>query len=129
MEIGVESPKEWRGTNFVESLRHFGVKIEAGTSQKKAPLIIASFLSPKAYLGKIQISPKEARQLQAAISKSSEATLVSFGSPFVMSQLKGYSAGLCAFSEMEASQHAAAQALTGKIDVVGKLPVNLKASG
>lgn len=120
------SPEEWQGRAFVEQLRALGIQAEPYASQKKVPLIVGIFLSPKAYLGKIQFSAAELRQVQSLIAKAPSSILVSFGSPFVMDQLKSYTAGLCVFSHIEASQRAAARALVGKIKVGGRMPVPLK---
>jgi hypothetical protein len=48
--------------------------------------------------------------------------VISFGSPFVLADFPG--TGLCAFSHISAAQRATAQALLGRIPVMGRMPVD-----
>ena len=125
-ELGASSPQDWQGRPFVKALRAVGILAKPYSPQSRLPAIVASFSTPKAFLGKIRSTDRELRQAQSAIAEAPSAIVVSFGSPFVMDHLKNYTAGLCAFSSIEASQKAAALALAGKIKATGRMPVALK---
>ncbi len=51
--------------------------------------------------------------------------VVSFGDPYLLRDLPEVSAYVCTFGTSQPSRQAAASALFGEIDVVGKLPVTL----
>lgn len=58
-------------------------------------------------------------------SASNETVLVSFGSPYVISDFNNFKSTLCSFDILEECQLATAQVLLGKIPANGKLPVIL----
>ncbi|MHB2026156.1 MAG: glycoside hydrolase family 3 N-terminal domain-containing protein [Elusimicrobiota bacterium] len=119
------SPKRWAGLEFIRQLRALGAVVRLGErAQASETLIVGSFLSPRAYSGRIAHDSEEIRKISAAAKKSKEAFLVSFGSPFVFEQIA--LRGLCAFSKSGPSQRAAAQTLMGGFEARGVMPVNLK---
>ena len=123
-EAEAGSPQERLGAAFIQALRERGFTVIAYAGQEPSPgetLVLGSFLSPRAYSGRIAYSPRQAERIRAALSRSKSSFVVSFGSPFVFEALSA--GGLCAFSRSEAAQKAAARALAGEIEVKGRLPV------
>lgn len=120
-EPGCSGPEEWTATAFVDELKKLGVELsDEGT------LVLGCMLTPRAYTGRIKLDPEgELAPAQALLDKAG-GILVSFGSPFVLESLKGWTAGLCAFAADEGAQRAAARALTGRVPVTGRMPVRLK---
>ena len=125
-EAEADSPREWLGAAFVQALRERGFEVvpfKGPESSKGATLVLGSFLSPRAYSGRIAYPPRQARSIRTALSRDKRAVVVSFGSPFVFEALR--TGGLCAFSRSEPAQKAAARALAGEIKVKGRMPVTL----
>ncbi len=112
-----------KGRAFVEELSKHGVSVLPWRKGAKEAAVVASFLGPRAYSGRARYEPKLARRARAFLA--GKGTLVSFGSPFIFDQLRGWESGLCAFSPCEASQRAAARALAGMLTVTGRMPVPL----
>lgn len=127
LEPDAAGPEDWQGRAFVGELRALGLEVAPYAGPSTEPVLVAAFLTPRAYTGRIAFSPRELRAARRALSKSSNGLLVSFGSPFVFDALKGWTGGLCAFSPIEASQKAAAAAFSGRVEARGALPVPLKA--
>ena len=121
-------PDEWFGATFIDMLREFGLKVEPWTPGEPPPagerLVVGTFLNPRAYTGRIAYDEDERAEIRGRLRAVPNALVVSFGSPFVFDDLE--TPGLCAFGKNEASQRVAALALTGKIEVHGRMPVRLK---
>ena len=126
LELGVATPDQWKGKPFVEALKARGVHVEP--YRQGLPALVVNFLRPTAYSGKIRIDPAERGPVQEAIRSTPGAALVSFANPFVMDEFDGYDAGLCAFSPMEESQRATADALLGRFRPTGRMPVTLRSA-
>jgi len=62
--------------------------------------------------------------VSAAVSRAKQVQVVCFASPWVANEV-AVKNRLCTFSPAPAFQEAAALALCGKINCVGKLPVDL----
>ncbi|MDE2039976.1 MAG: hypothetical protein KGO96_01320 [Elusimicrobia bacterium] len=121
-EPDASGPQEWLGEPFLEGLRASGRRPrpwEEGSSVET--LVIGSFLNPRAYAGRIGYDSRQRARLAAALKSARSATLVSFGSPFVFGDVRAR--GLCAFSQNEPAQRAAARALAGLISPKGRMPV------
>lgn len=116
-------PSDWEGTAFVEELRKAGVTVEPYEAGKQSQrTLVGVFSRPQAYSGKIGLSAEERARAEGAL-KRERALAVSFGTPFA---LRGLSApALCAFSGIAESQRAAAQALLGRLEAKGSIPVVL----
>ncbi len=108
---------------FLESLRAFGIRVVPWRRGVKRPLLLASFMRPRARSGVIRYGRESLSFLAKALREAPASLAVSFGSPFVLSDLPG--PGLCAFSAHAPSQRAAAAAVAGRIPVLGKMPVAL----
>ena len=128
VEPDAESPGDWKGGAFIEELKSFGIEAEPAASSEGEPAVVASFLRPRAYSGRISFSDEEVRRARASLSAPRDSFLVSFGSPFVFDQLKGWDTGLCAFSDADAAQRAAAWALSGRLEARGSMPVSLESA-
>ena len=129
-EAEAGSPQEWLGAAFAQALRERGFTVVAYAGPESSPgetLVLGSFLSPRAYSGRIAYSPRQAERIRAALARSKNSFIVSFGSPFVFDSFPA--PGLCAFSRSEAAQKAAARALAGEIEVKGRMPVALPRGG
>ncbi len=118
------SPARWKGRTFVGALRAAGLRVLAGPRvEKDETLLVASFLSPRAYTGRIAYPSSQARAVARIAARAKTAVLISFGSPFVFAQFR--LPGLCTFSKSAESQEAAALALLGKSLAPGRMPVRL----
>ncbi|MEK7383872.1 MAG: glycoside hydrolase family 3 N-terminal domain-containing protein, partial [Elusimicrobiota bacterium] len=115
------------GRAFVSALRRCGVKVRLGRSASAGEtLVVGVFVGPRAYCGRIRLSPGERACLWTALHRAPAAVVVSFGSPFELAGLPPRVAGLCAFSRAEAAQDAAARVLADRPAIRGRMPVMLK---
>ena len=58
-------------------------------------------------------------------SISAETVLVSFGSPYVISEFDNFDTVLCSFDILDVCQEAAADVLTGNLKATASMPVSL----
>ncbi len=121
LELGAQ--RGGGGRPFLDELSRLGVCVLPWRVGAREPALAVSFLGPRAYSGRARYESVLERRARAALAGT--GTLVSFGSPFIFDQLRGWKSGLCAFSPCEASQRAAARALAGKLTVTGRMPVPL----
>ncbi len=126
LEPGISDPTRWRGRIFVSALRSLGFIVRPfDPRRREGTLVVGSFLSPRAFSGKIAYPDKVIGRVNGVI-KGSRVVVAAFGSPFVLEHLKGWDAGLCAFSVDASAQRAAAGALAGRLPVRGRMPVRLE---
>ncbi len=65
------------------------------------------------------------QRIVQSLKQDPEAVVVSFGSPYILRQVPEIKHYVCAYSESEFSQRAAAWAVQGKTEFKGTLPVTL----
>lgn len=107
------------GAAFVAALKRFGVRVRAarnGKARKGETLVAGIFVGPRAYSGRIRLDEKARSRLVAALRAAPSSAAISFGSPFVLSNLPPRSAGLCVYSRADAAQQAAAAHFIGEAD-------------
>ncbi len=66
-----------------------------------------------------------AKALSSLISRKAPVIGISFGNPYLLQNFPKLKTYLVAYGDMPSLQHATARALTGQIDVTGKLPISL----
>jgi CubicO group peptidase (beta-lactamase class C family) len=87
--------------------------------------VASAFVRVMAYKGNADMAESHVRLLQALQAAGRPVVLVSFGSPYLLRQVPGVSAYVCAYGAAESSQRAAVAALFGEYPVGGKVPVSL----
>ncbi len=110
------------GRSFVERLAASGARWKPYVEGWTGRIVVGVFSSPTAFSGAINLAPEDEKRLRALPARAPLA-VVSFGSPFVFPEPDRLSAGLCAFSSLGAAQAAAADALLGRFEPRGKVPV------
>jgi beta-glucosidase-like glycosyl hydrolase len=94
---------------------------------KSADLIIAS-LYGKVRTGQVRsagLPDSGSRVLNELIGGKTPIIAISFGNPYLLESFSGLRTYMVAYGDMPSLQQAAARALLGEIDVVGKLPISL----
>lgn len=86
-------------------------------------MVIGVYFRPRAFQAKKGLPDHLVKRITASLKQDPEAIVVSFGSPYLLEQLPDVKHFVCAWSECEASQRAAAWAVQGKIPFRGKMPV------
>jgi len=127
---------------FVSRLAHSGRKIDTVTLDdrssdrevqkaielaKSADLIIAS-LYGRVRSGQVKSAglPDSGTQvLNAVIGSKTPIIGISFGNPYLLQNFSGLRTYLVTYGDMPSLQQAAARAVLGEIDIVGKLPISL----
>jgi len=127
---------------FVSRLAHSGCKVNTVTLDdrssdrevqktielaKSADLIIAS-LYGRVRSGQVKSAglPDSGTQvLNAVIGGKTPIIGISFGNPYLLQNFSGLRTYLVTYGDMPSLQQAAARALLGEIDIVGKLPISL----
>ncbi len=66
-----------------------------------------------------------AKALSALISAKAPVVGISFGNPYLLQSFPKLRTYLVAYGDMPSLQHAVARALTGQIDITGRLPISL----
>jgi beta-N-acetylhexosaminidase len=96
----------------------------ATTAASYDVVIVSTFVSTRYLKGAVAITPHVAAWLDNLATRQS-VVLASFGSPYVLAQFTRVGTYLLAWTGEEVAQRAAARALTGEIDVTGRLPINI----
>jgi beta-N-acetylhexosaminidase len=127
---------------FVSRLARSGCKVETVTLDDRssdrevqktielaesADLIIAS-LYGRVRSGQVRsagLPDSGAQVLNAVIGGKTPIIGISFGNPYLLQNFSGLRTYLVAYGDMPSLQQAAARAVLGEIDVVGKLPISL----
>ena len=127
---------------FVSRLAHSGRKVDTVTLDdrssdrevqkaielaKSADLIIAS-LYGRVRSGQVKSAglPDSGTQvLNAVIGSKTPIIGISFGNPYLLQNFSGLRTYLVTYGDMPSLQQAAARAVLGEIDIVGKLPISL----
>jgi beta-N-acetylhexosaminidase len=94
---------------------------------KSADVVIAS-LYGRVRTGQersVSLPEPGAKALDALIADKRPIVAISFGNPYLLQSFPGLRTYLVAYGDMPSLQEAAALAITGKIDITGKLPISL----
>jgi beta-N-acetylhexosaminidase len=109
---------------FIKHLARLAGAVEA--EEGDYDLYVAGlFIKPRAMTGRTQFDPTEAERVLEKIRAGKKVVLVSFGNPYAIRQFPGATTYVCAYSDCDASQEAAAKAVAGKIPFKGQLPVHI----
>lgn len=87
--------------------------------------VFAVFSSLRAWKGSVGLVEKHIQVIKEAAEDETPVVVISFGNPYFLGQFPEVDAYLCAFKEDPPAQEAAAKALFGELDILGKLPVSL----
>jgi len=87
--------------------------------------VFAVFSSLRAWKGSVGLVEKHVQVIKEAAEDETPVVVVSFGNPYFLGQFPEVDAYLCAFRQDSPAQEAAAKALFGELDILGKLPVSL----
>lgn len=134
--------RNWIANPFVSRLNRAGVKVEtvvldersaeqevqkAIESAKSANLVIASLYGRvrSGQASSVGIPQAGARALSELIAEKKPVVGISFGNPYLLQSFNGLRTYMVTYGDMPALQQAAARALLGEIDIVGKLPISL----
>ncbi|HEX5601972.1 MAG TPA: glycoside hydrolase family 3 N-terminal domain-containing protein, partial [Pyrinomonadaceae bacterium] len=134
--------RAWIANPFVSRLKSAGVKVEtvvlderstleevqkAVNRAKAADLVIASLYGRvrSGQVSSVGIPQAGARALSWLMSEEKPIIGISFGNPYLLESFRGLRTYVVTYGDMPALQQAAARALLGEIDVVGRLPISL----
>ena len=134
--------RNWIANPFVSRLKSAGVKVETAVLDerstvlevqkaidrgKSADLIIASLYGRvrSGQVSSVGIPQAGAQALSKLIDEKKPIVGISFGNPYLLDSFKGLRTYVVTYGDMPALQQAAARALLGEIDVVGRLPISL----
>jgi beta-N-acetylhexosaminidase len=88
-------------------------------------VVFATGVRPIAWRGHVAL-PDSLAALILATAPARPTLLVSFGSPYLLSQLPGYAGGfLIAWNDVLATERAVGRALAGTAPITGRLPISL----
>jgi len=134
--------RSWIANPFVSRLKSAGVKVETAVLDerstmeevqkavnrgKAADLVIASLYGRvrSGQVSSVGIPQAGARALSWLMSEEKPIVGISFGNPYLLESFRELRTYVVTYGDMPALQQAAARALLGEIDVVGRLPISL----
>lgn len=88
-------------------------------------ILLPVFLSIKSFEGKIQLDSLFADFIKRIIKLKKPTILISFGNPYLLSDVPESPAYLCTYGSVQVSQKAAMDALLGRINISGRLPISI----
>lgn len=92
---------------------------------ENALIIVNAFVNPVEHKDKIFLPQAEAEFLHFLNAHSDRVILVSFGSPYIIQEFPETPVYICAYKDMGLMHTALAEALLGKKDISGRLPVSI----
>lgn len=93
---------------------------------KRADLILCPiYVRVRSGQGTIGLQPQQVQFLDRVLALGKPTVAISFGNPYLLSDMKRANAYLCAYSDADVAVDAAVEAVFGEIDVGGKLPVTI----
>ena len=92
---------------------------------KNARILINAFVTPKALQNQIFFSELQSEFIGEIIKKSNRVTMASLGSPYLIQQFEDIPAYVCAYKDSDLMQHALSEALTGRNEISGTLPISI----
>lgn len=119
-------PGPSQSTVFRRELARFGVKVRLardGRARTGETLVAVIVSVPRAYSGRINLTPELKARLAKRLKAAPDAVALSLGSPFVLAGLPSSAASLCSFSRADAAQRAAAAVLAGRASATGLWPI------
>jgi beta-N-acetylhexosaminidase len=130
-------------TTFVAELRSRGAQVENATFDSRSTEaeieralsrldagkfdVVIYSLSVRARSGKgsVALPPAGKRLAEELIRRDLPLVVISFGNPYLLSAIPQVPTYIAAYSPFSVSQGAAARALSGEIEITGKLPITL----
>jgi beta-glucosidase-like glycosyl hydrolase/CubicO group peptidase (beta-lactamase class C family) len=88
-------------------------------------VLFASFLRTRSFLGRGDLPDDLVASIRKRVAAGKPVVFVSFGNPYILTELPHASALMAAYDFAPVSQKAAVRALFGEIPIGGKLPVTL----
>jgi len=93
---------------------------------RRADLILVPYyMRPPSDKNSKKLYKKFSRVINKLLVARAPTILVSFGDPYLLSHYRGSKTYLSAFSDVSVSQKSMMDALTGKINITGRLPVSI----
>jgi beta-N-acetylhexosaminidase len=88
-------------------------------------IVCPIYLRARSGQGTIGLKAQQLDFLHRVLKLEKPVVAVSFGDPYVLAEVSGAQAQLCAYSDVDVVVDAAVEALFGEIDVTGKLPITI----
>ncbi len=95
------------------------------TARQSDLILIPSFVKIKAYSGMVELSKKNSAFITKLLKLNSPSVLIGFGNPYLLSLFPDAKIYLCAYGDQPVSQKAMLRAITGEIEIGGKLPISI----
>lgn len=95
------------------------------TARKAQVVLLPSFVSVRTSSNSINFTEKEKDFIDKITALKKPVIMMSFGSPYIISDFKKISSFLCAYGNPRVSQEAMIEALMGDVNIDGKLPVSI----
>jgi beta-N-acetylhexosaminidase len=137
----IEGPTSTQGMAFLSEVRKrvrdaTAITVDARMSEsdlqaavarasQAANIVVAAFASVAAYRGSVSLGGGFPQMMDQLIATGRPVTLVAMGNPYLLRNFPGVAAYLTTYSTVPPSEIAAVKALTGEIDIQGKLPVTI----
>jgi len=87
--------------------------------------VFALFSARRARKGSVDLSLNHIQMVQEASKGEAPVVVISFGSPYFLKHFPDVDAYMCVYRWTQEAQTAAAKALFGEIEIMGRLPVSL----
>ncbi len=101
------------------------LSLDEATEGCDAPVIFAIFTSVAAWQGSSGLAPDDIRRIRAAIEKTRQSIVISFGSPYVLRHFGKADARIAAYDASRYAQGAVIGCLGGAFGFNGRLPVTI----
>jgi beta-N-acetylhexosaminidase len=129
------------GDRFVRQFRQrypesFGLRVDARSNEEeydsvykeleRSEMVVCPiYLRVRSGQGTVGLRSAQKTFLERVLNLGKPTIAVSFGNPYVLTEIEDMGSYLCAYSDADASVEAVVEAMFGEIDVGGKLPITI----
>ncbi|MCF8242948.1 MAG: serine hydrolase [Melioribacteraceae bacterium] len=102
---------------------HYSQAFEA--ARKSDLILLPIYVNARSFFGTVQIDENHLKFIQDVASLGKPTVIISFGNPYVLTDFPEVPTYICAYGNAHVSQKAAVDAVLGRFDIAGKLPVSI----
>ncbi|MGE5432499.1 MAG: glycoside hydrolase family 3 N-terminal domain-containing protein [Syntrophomonadaceae bacterium] len=88
-------------------------------------VLVPIFVKVRAFTGSIDMPEEEAKLVKTLAELKKPVIFMSMGNPYILSHFPEVPNYLCSYGEPKVSQIAMLKAITGQIDITGRLPISI----
>src|SRR5690606_17533519 len=112
-----------KNVNLTSIQKHYEAALES--AEQADVVILSTYLKVRAYEGDLGLTKEQAELVRNILALNKPVIFASHGNPYILAPFKETKTYICNYGDTEVSEQALVEALSGEIDIRGKLPVSI----